>query len=90
MLEIVRTTRYDGAIKSYYKKHYDFALLNDVISFLINGIELPAKFRNHKLKGNLKGFQECHLEKDVLLLYKIENSVLILIDFGNHGDVLRR
>jgi addiction module RelE/StbE family toxin len=32
--------------------------------------QLPAKMRDHKLDGPLKGYMECHLDDDVLLIYK--------------------
>src|SRR5579863_7110219 len=32
--------------------------------------QLPAKMNEHKLDGPLKGYMECHLDDDVLLIYK--------------------
>jgi addiction module RelE/StbE family toxin len=31
---------------------------------------LPAKMHDHKLDGPFKGYMECHLDDDVLLIYK--------------------
>jgi addiction module RelE/StbE family toxin len=31
---------------------------------------LPAKMKDHKLDGPFRGFTECHLADDVLLIYK--------------------
>jgi len=31
---------------------------------------LPAKMKDHKLGGPLKGFMDCHLADDVILIYK--------------------
>ncbi len=33
-------------------------------------LQLPGKMKEHKLDGPLKGFYDCHLANDVILLYK--------------------
>ena len=33
-------------------------------------LPLPAKMKDHKLDGPFKGYCECHLDGDVLLIYK--------------------
>ena len=40
--------------------------LNEVITMLAEGQLLPAKYREHSLTGNYKGFLECHVEPDSL------------------------
>ncbi|MGX7182025.1 type II toxin-antitoxin system YafQ family toxin [Enterococcus pallens] len=44
-----------------------------------------------RLKGNWKGFRECHVEADWLLIYRIHNDVceLVLVRTGNHDNLLR-
>lgn len=32
--------------------------------------QLPGKMADHKLDGPLKGFMDCHLASDVILIYK--------------------
>lgn len=61
-----------------------------MIDSLRQGKVLDAKFRDHELKGNLKGFRECHIQPDWLLIYLIENDILTLtlVDTGSHSDLL--
>lgn len=56
---------------------------------LSSEIELPKKFKDHTLTGNHKDKRECHLAPDLLLIYSIENEILILnlLDIGNHSSL---
>ncbi len=63
--------------------------LNNIISDLSYEKKLDKKYRDHELKGNYKGFRECHIEPNWLLIYKIENDVLtlVLLRTGTHADL---
>lgn len=65
--------------------------LNTIIDLLIENKTLPAKFKDHQLKGKLKDYRECHLKADLLLIYKIiENElILVLVDIGSHSYVFK-
>lgn len=45
---------------------------------------LPAKMKDHKSDGALKGIKECHLAGDILLVYTHENDVVDLLDVCRH------
>ncbi len=64
-------------------------LVTDVIDMLAKGETLSEKYKNHPLKGNLKGYYDCHILPDLVLLYKIEKDrlVLILFDIGTHSNL---
>jgi len=53
-------------------------LLKNIIIQLANGQPLPEKNHDHALTGEWKGFRECHVTPDWLLVYKKENDILIL------------
>ena len=42
-----------------------------------------------ELKGKYKGFRECHIQPDWLLMYLKEDDVLVLtlVDTGTHADL---
>ena len=63
--------------------------INDVINILSKGEILPAKYKNHPLRGNLKGYYDCHVLPDLVLIYKIEKDrlVLILLDIDTHSNL---
>ena len=60
-----------------------------VIETLASGKTLDRKYHDHALTGEFKGYRECHIRPDLLLIYKIEKNVLILIlaDIGSHANL---
>lgn len=66
-----------------------FKDLGFIIDTLICGKNLPTLYKDHKLNGEFSDFRECHIKGDLLLVYKIEKSnlVLILIDIGSHSQL---
>lgn len=53
------------------------------------GETLSAKYKNHPLKGKYKGFYDCHILPDLVLIYKIEKDklILILFDINTHSNL---
>ena len=91
MVFIVKfTTAYKKSYKRMKKRGLDMSLLNEIIDTLRQGKVLEEKYRDHELKGNLKGFRECHIQPDWLLIYLVDNDILtlMLIDTGSHADLL--
>lgn len=90
MLEIRFTTAYKKSYKLMKKRGKDLTLLDDVIDALRQGQVLEERYRDHELKGEFKGFRECHIQPDWLLIYLIENDILTLtlVDTGSHSDLL--
>jgi len=49
---------------------------------------LPAKMNDHKLDGPFKGYMECHLDGDVLLIYKpAPGGTIKLLRVCTHADL---
>ena len=87
--ELVTTNAYKKEYKKLVKRNYDMALLETVVELLLDGQTLPEKYKDHSLTGNWKGYRECHIEPDWLLVYKIYESKLILslVRTGTHSDL---
>jgi len=93
----MRKTKYTVEVTAQIKKDYKRAvkrrmkvqLLEDVVAVLAMGETLPAKNKDHPLTGEWAGFRECHILPDWLLVYKIENGILILTlsRTGSHSDI---
>lgn len=66
--------------------------LTDVIDMLQEGKILPLKYRDHLLTGNYKGFRECHINPDWLLIYKkkVAIKVVSLYRTGSHSDLFKK
>lgn len=90
MLTVKFTSAYKKSYKLMKKRGKNLTLLEEVVDTLRQGKALEERFRDHELKGKFKGFRECHIQPDWLLIYLIENDVLTLtlVDTGSHSDLL--
>ena len=61
--------------------------LRELILLLVAGDPLPRQYKDHPLTGDWKGFRECHIEPDWLLIYKIDSDDLYLVRTGTHADL---
>jgi mRNA interferase YafQ len=77
--DIVPTKRYIKDVKRLAESGFDISLLDEVIDKLASGDTLDAKYRDHQLKGALKGFRDCHIRDDWVLVYKREKATLVLL-----------
>lgn len=87
--ELILTRKFKKSLKLAKKRGLDLSLLEKVITSLQNNIPLEEKYRDHELRGKYKGFRECHIAPDWLLIYMKEEDVLVLtlIDTGTHSDL---
>ena len=91
-------TKYDLAVTAQFRKDYKLAkkrglkmeALAEIVTLLAKGEALPEKNRDHSLSGNWIGHRECHVQPDWLLIYRIEENVLVLTltRTGTHSDLL--
>jgi mRNA interferase YafQ len=64
------------------------SLLKAAMDLLVNDMPLPASYVDHALKGKLKGYRDCHIKPDVVLIYRKQgNDVLELVRFGSHSEL---
>ena len=87
--EIARTAQFKKDYKLAKKRGLDLDLLKEVVTKLANGETLPPEYRDHGLNGNWSGHRECHIQPDWLLIYRIDNDVLVLTltRTGTHSDL---
>lgn len=93
----MRKTKYIVKSTTQFKKDYRLAmkrglnigLLEDVIATLAMGLPLPEKNKDHSLSGNWTGHRECHVLPNWLLIYRIDDNVLVLTlsRTGSHSDL---
>ena len=89
MYELKITGNFKKGLKRIKKRGYKIELLEEIVEKLRKGEKLPDKYRDHELLGNHKGYRDCHIEPDWLLIYKIEHMKLILtlVNTGTHSDL---
>lgn len=91
MYSLVFTNRMKHDLKLMKKRGKNISKLEIVLDILMSGKDLPIKYKDHQLKGGMQEFRECHIEPDWLLIYKKEESELILYATatGSHTDLLK-
>lgn len=83
------TGKFKKDLKIMIKRGYNLKLLDDIVTKLANGEQLPVKNKDHNLSGNYVGKRECHITPDWLLIYEIDQEVLYLYltRTGTHSDL---
>lgn len=90
--ELDFTSKFKKDIKLLKKQGKNIEKLYEIINILAYGEELDAKYRDHNLIGNYKGYRECHIEPDWLLIYKVMENILILTlsRTGTHSELFKK
>jgi mRNA interferase YafQ len=65
-------------MKRAQRRGYDLRKLETIITMLQRGEALPPSNRDHPLKGDWKGYRDCHVEPDWVLIYKLTDDELRL------------
>ena len=90
--QIILTKSFKKDFKKLSKSgSFNNVRLGKVVDTLSEGRVLDRSYKDHELTGNLKGFRECHIENDLLLIYQKEENmlILVLIRIGSHSALFR-
>lgn len=91
MLDLVVSSAFKTEVKKI-KNAKDKAELKLVLDTLLAEKILDKKYKDHALSGNYKNYRECHVKPDLLLVYKIVKSELVLyaVHIGSHSDLFKK
>ncbi len=89
MLKPSYVAQFKRDYKLQQRRRKNLDLLDDIIRALAKETPLPLKNKDHPLHGNYKGYRECHIEPDWLLIYKIEGSDIYFVRTGSHSDLFK-
>jgi mRNA interferase YafQ len=90
MLAPAYTRQFERDIKRLKKRGKNLDKLKIIICSLVAQEPLDPIHYDHRLIGNWKGRQECHIESDWLLIYKTELDRIIFERTGTHTDLFRK
>lgn len=86
--KIVPSTKFKKDQKRYRHNIEKMKKLYDLLVILEETGRVPQEYQPHMLSGNYKGFMECHLEDDFLLIWIDETSEIIkLVSLGTHHEL---
>lgn len=84
----MRSLERTNTFKRDFKKHGDLdTVLIEILYLLLNDKPLPQQYKDHDLIGNWKGFRECHIKPDLLLIYRKNDDLLQLVRLGSHSEL---
>lgn len=88
-LDIAWTNQFKKDYKLAIKRHLNIDLLDEIVRKLAGCESLPEKNKDHPLTGDWIGHRECHIQPDWLLIYRIEDDLLVLTlsRTGTHSDL---
>lgn len=74
-------------LKCLKRANVVFSKLDILVLKLIKQEKLEARYFDHLLTGNWKGYRECHITPDWLLIYRVEDDELLLARTGSHSEL---
>lgn len=90
MLTPVTSTQFRRDVKRAKRRGKDLAKLRPPLKALMRQDLLPARYRDHPLRGKWHEYREIHLEPDWLLIYRVKGDELQLVRTGSHADLFRK
>ena len=86
---VVQTSGFKKELARAKKRGLSSEDFDEVVVMLKNDEPLPPKYKDHKLSGKFRGYRECHINPDWLLVYKKykDELILILAHTGTHSDL---
>lgn len=83
------SSKFKKDLKLMEKRRLNMQKILNVMTTLINEMPLHEKHKQHQLQGDYKGFLECHIEPDWLLIYQIDNELkeIYFARTGTHTDL---
>ena len=88
--EVIRSSEFKRSFKRYLRSGIDFQMeFENIVGLLIYHKEVPIKYKDHQLV-NCKDFKDCrelHIKPDLLLVYRLSDTSVELLQLGSHSDL---
>jgi len=85
--KLIWTKRFSKDVKRAKRRNQNLESLQEVIKMLQSGDTLPQEYKPHPLKGKYSGYMECHIDPDLLLIWKADSKTVYLTRTGTHSDL---
>jgi mRNA interferase YafQ len=88
MKELKLTGQFKKDLKRIQNNPKRIAELKKVLKILQIAGTLPKEYKPHMLTGDYRGYMECHIESDLLLIWlDMEEDIIKLIRLGSHSEL---
>ena len=86
-MNLSQTAQFKKDMKRQLRQGKEQKKLIEVVEILLAGRPLPEKHKNHPLKGAWRDRQDCHIEPDWILIYRVTGNELRLERTGIHSEL---
>ncbi|MES2590026.1 MAG: type II toxin-antitoxin system YafQ family toxin [Bacteroidota bacterium] len=89
MYQFELTNKFKKDLKLAQKRGLKMENLDIVVTQLVENGKIDSKYKPHLLKGSFKGYWECHIQPDWLLIWKQDDVIKLvtLTRTGSHSDL---
>ena len=88
MRALVRTSKFKRDYKREKRTDAQLdAVFVPVVEILLGNDPVPERLQDHALGGNRKGYRDCHVRPDLVLIYARSTETLTLVRIGSHSEV---
>jgi len=93
VLRFKTTKQFEGDYRLMVKRGKDIEKLKTFMRQLVNQQSLESRYHDHDhdhaLTGNLRGHRDCHIEPDLILIYRIDRAMqeITFVRTGSHADL---
>lgn len=86
-----QTSQFKKDLKRIQNNPKKISSLEAVLRILSETGTIPKEYKPQLLSGDYKGYMECHIESDFLLIWIDENIDLIkLVRLGSHSELFKK
>ena len=85
MLVVRQTAAFRCDVRRLRRQGADLSKLERIVDFLVAKKPVEQKHQDHSLSGDWKGFRDCHVQPDWVLIYSVEGNELQLALTGSHS-----
>ncbi len=87
MREIIRQKRFDAELRQLIRRGVSLDEAEHLFYLLAKHDALPEEYDEHPLTDNWQGHWDCHLEGDLVVLYRRTARAIILVRIGTHAEL---
>ena len=84
---IQKTSKFKKDFKQYQTNKKVVSRLNDILYCLMNRLPLSEQYKNRPLTGEWKGYYDCHVLSNVVLIYTYDDTTVSLTRIGTHNKL---
>lgn len=86
-LVLRQSSKFRRDVKRLLRNGVDLSRLEAIVETLAEQQPLDERHRDHPLISNWRGYQECYIQPDWLLIYRVAGDELQLIRTGSHAEL---